>query len=113
MRLFDTAYLKLTGWYVLIIMAISLTFSVWVYNQARHELQIGLNRFVHVGPIENLPNGEFGQFVQERLDDSRQRLVLRLTSLNLIVLAVSAALALHRALPRHGLGRSWLARGLL
>ena len=29
------------------------------------------------------------------------------------VLAIGAALALHRALPRHGLGRAWLARSLL
>ncbi len=101
MKLFDTAYLKLTAWYVAVIMAISLTFSVWVYNQARYELQIGLNRVVHIGPIERLPDGEFGQFVQDRLDDSRRRLVLRLTSLNLIVLAVSAA------------GGYWLARRTL
>lgn len=91
MKLFDVAYLKLTGWYVLIIMAISLLFSVWVYNQARHELQFGLNRIVHVGPVEDLGGGRFGQFVQERLDDSRKRLIVRLTSFNLVVLVVGAA----------------------
>jgi signal transduction histidine kinase len=91
MKLFDTAYLKLTAWYVVIIMTISLMFSVWVYSQARHELQFGLSRVIHIGPIENLPDDEFGQFVQERLADSRQRLIVRLVSLNLIVLAVGAA----------------------
>ncbi len=91
MKLFDTAYLKMTAWYVAIIMAISLLFSVWVYNQARHELQFGLNRVVHIGPIEELGGGQIGQFVQDRLDDSRERLIVRLVSLNLVVLAIGAA----------------------
>ncbi len=90
-KLFDTAYLKLTAWYVAIIMAISLMFSIWVYSQARHELQFGLNRVIHIGPIENLPDDEYGQFIQDRLEDSRNRLIVRLISLNLIVLAVGAA----------------------
>ncbi len=91
MRLFDAAYLRLTGWYVLIIMTISLIFSVWVYNQARHELQFGLTRVVHIGPIDSLPDDQFGQFIQDRLEDSRNRLIVRLVSLNLVVFATGAA----------------------
>ena len=101
MKLFDAAYLKLTAWYVAIVMTISLLFSVWVYNQARNELQLGLNRVVHIGPIEDLGNGQFAQIIQDRLEDSRHRLVIRLATLNLAVFATGA------------LGSYWLARRTL
>lgn len=90
MKLFDAAYLRLTGWYVLIIMAISLIFSVWVYNQAQHELLFGLNRIVHIGPVQDLENTRYDELIEDRLDDSRRRLIVRLVSFNLIVLAVGA-----------------------
>jgi len=88
MRLFDTAYLRLTGWYVLIIMTISLIFSVWVYNQAQHELQVGFDRIVQIGPFGDVSTVRAA--ADDRLDDSRHRLVVRLVSFNLIVLAVGA-----------------------
>lgn len=91
MRLFDVAYLKLTGWYVAIIMAISLLFSVWVYNQANAELQLELNRFVHIGPLMDPESGTLRTIIQDQLDDSRHRIIVRLVSLNLIVFAVGAA----------------------
>lgn len=90
MKLFDAAYLRLTAWYVAIIMSISLLFSVWVYNQARNELQFGLDRIVHIGPIRNIEPGTFSALIDERLDASRRRLILRLVSLNAVVLAVGA-----------------------
>jgi signal transduction histidine kinase len=90
-KVFDAAYLKLTAWYVVIIMAISLLFSFWVYNQAHNELQLGLNRVVHIDPGDPLPGDAFGQAIQDRLDDSRHRLIMRLVSLNLIVFAAGAA----------------------
>lgn len=89
MKLFDAAYLRLTAWYVAIIMSISLLFSIWVYNQARNELQFGLDRIVHVGPMGLAPD-TFTALIEERLDDSRRRVILRLVSLNVIVLAVGA-----------------------
>jgi signal transduction histidine kinase len=89
--LFDTAYLKLTGWYVLIIMAISLLFSGWVYNQARHELQFGFNKIVHYGPLEELRGITYRDAIEEQLEVSRRRLIVRLVSFNLIVLSVGAA----------------------
>lgn len=104
MKLFDTAYLKLTGWYVLIIMVISLVFSVWVYSQARNELRFGFDRFVAVGPFGEIVPGGAGavrDLVEDRLDDSRHRLLVRLVSFNMIVLAVGAA------------GSYWLARQTL
>src|SRR5688572_6959380 len=91
MKLFDTAYLKLTGWYVLIIMAISLLFSVWVYNQARHELQFGFNKIVHYGPLEELRGVRYRDAIEDQLEASRRRLIVRLVSFNLVVLAAGAA----------------------
>lgn len=91
MRLFDTAYLRLTGWYVAIIMVISLLFSVWVYNQAQGELRFGLGR---VGtPVQRQiigPGGSYSVIVDERLDDSRNRLIVRLIGLNAFVLVAGA-----------------------
>lgn len=101
MKLFDAAYLKLTGWYVLILMVISLAFSGWVYNTARHELEFGLDRFVQVGPFIDPQSGQLRTIVQDRLADSRRRLIVRLASFNLIVLALGAA------------GSYWLARRTL
>ncbi len=91
MKIFDTAYLKLTAWYVAIIMAISLLFSVWVYSQARHEIQFGLTRIVHYGPQEELQGMIGRQFVEEQLAASRRRLILRLAGFNLTILAAGAA----------------------
>ncbi len=98
MRLFDAAYLRLTAWYVAIIMVISILFSFWVYNQARQELRFGLTQQELSPASQSLAPLEFKQFVQTRLDVSRERLVARLVSLNIAVLAVGAA------------GSYWLAR---
>lgn len=84
---FDAAYLRLTGWYVLIIMIISLLFSFWVYNQARQELLVGLNRVVEFRPVPTT----FRTFIDDRLDDSRQRLIARLVLFNGMVLGAGAA----------------------
>lgn len=87
-RLFDTAYMRLTLWYVAIIMAISLVFSFWVYTQARHELQFGLNRVIEIKPFAN---SDFGTVINDRLHDSTGRLVGRLIFFNTIVLVAGAA----------------------
>ena len=91
MRLFDAAYLKLTAWYVTIIMVISLLFSVWVYNQARSELAFGLNRFVKIGPFIDPQSGELRTIIQDRLEDSKRRVLGRLVLFNTIVLVAGAA----------------------
>jgi two-component system, OmpR family, sensor histidine kinase CiaH len=93
MKAFDTAYLRLTGWYVAIIMAISLLFSVWVYNQARQELRFGLSQAVPMTQtIDGLktwaPN--IGVLLDQRLNDSRNRLIVRLVVLNAMVLLAGA-----------------------
>ncbi len=91
MRLFDAAYLRLTAWYVLIIMAISLLFSGWVYSQARQELQFGFNSIVHYNAVDAVRWAPYDRLIADQLEASRRRLILRLVSLNLVVLAVGAA----------------------
>jgi len=89
MKAFDAVYLKLTAWYVAIIMVISVLFSFWVYNQARQELRFGLTREDLI-PAFNMSPAAFQNYVQRQLDASRKRLVVRLVSLNLVVLASGA-----------------------
>jgi signal transduction histidine kinase len=92
-KLFDAAYVRLTGWYVLIIMTISIIFSIWVYNQAQGELRTGFDRIVRVGPLVELDarDGSIRAIIDDRLDDSRRRLIARLVGFNLIVLTIGAA----------------------
>jgi signal transduction histidine kinase len=83
---FRTAYLKLTVFYVLIIMVISLLFSVWVYNEATRELQIGLRaKFDQFG--QTLITPDVDQFVRE----GRMRVAFNLFVLNVLVLGAGAA----------------------
>lgn len=86
-KLFDIAYMRLTLWYVAIIMVISLLFSFWVYTQARNELQFGLNRVIQIKPFTS---GEFGGIVDDRLDASRSRLFGKLVLFNIVVLLAGA-----------------------
>ncbi len=90
MRPFDAAYFRMTGWYVAIIMTISLLFSVWVYREAQSELQFGFNRIIQVGPFGNPVGGTVQSVVDDRLEDSRRRLIIRLVDFNLIVLVMGA-----------------------
>jgi two-component system, OmpR family, sensor histidine kinase CiaH len=83
--LFDVAYLRLTAWYVAIIMAISLAFSVWVYNQAANELRFGLQQSDSI--IFRTPAQAY---IEERLDVTRQRLIGNLVLLNVVVLIAGA-----------------------
>lgn len=93
MKIFDAAYLRLTGWYVLIIMTISILFSVWVYNQARDELKFGLTNAPLIVEDNRSGHGrqDFAVIVNDRLEDSRRRLIVRLSFLNLGVFLVGAA----------------------
>lgn len=91
-KAFDAAYIRLTLWYVAIIMAISLLFSAWVYNQARNELRKGLNAVVEIKKASmNDPGGLYGPIVNDRLADSRDRLIGKLVVLNAIILVTGAA----------------------
>ena len=94
-KLFDAAYIRMTAWYVLIIMTISLLFSVWVYNQARSELRSGLNKVIELKSLTSPPypqqaSPNFSGVVSGELAVSGGRLVERLVLLNLGVLVVGS-----------------------
>lgn len=93
MKPFDAAYLRMTAWYVVIIMIISLLFSVWVYNQARNELQTGLNKVIELKPmIVDYPqaNTNYSGMVSGELNNSRGRLLSRLVLMNVGVLVAGS-----------------------
>jgi len=107
--MFKSARIKLTAWYLLIIMVISLSFSGVIYHQVclelekgfrrvdlRHraeELGIPLPRFIPSRP-EDLPlrlrEMAPRYFFVEDLEEAKKRLILNLVMTNGIILAVSA-----------------------
>lgn len=92
--MFRSAYLRLTVWYVAILMALSLAFSAWVYREAMQEVRSGLNgpMIVHfqdrLGPISR---GELQKVLEQQFSGTQGRLLLNLLLLNLGVLAVGSA----------------------
>lgn len=52
--MFRSATLKLTGWYLLILMVISILFSVSIFETTTHELSVRLQRFEH--NLQTSPN---------------------------------------------------------
>jgi len=91
--MFQSAYLRLTGWYVVIIMAISFLFSGWVYTTAVSELRGGLQHGVIQldTPTFMTKSISVGQIIDNELVASRQRLVMNIIFFNLGVLIVGAA----------------------
>ena len=93
LTLFESATLRLTGWYVLLLMMLSLLFSLLLFNVASHEFDRAL------GP--NRP-GELRLFIdddqvvairQQRVADSNNRLIVSLVFFNLAVLVGGTALS--------------------
>ena len=87
--MFKNTYLRMTLWYVAILMVISLVFSVWVYREAIQEVRSGLDGPVAVriqdrlGP---LTRQDFENALQKQYDDSRGRILFNLILLNGAVL---------------------------
>ncbi|EDK72523.1 integral membrane sensor signal transduction histidine kinase [candidate division TM7 genomosp. GTL1] len=88
---FRDAYLKLTGFYVLIIMVISLLFSVWVYNEATQELRMGLAAIDKFANRLVLPGVD--EFVRVKLREGQLRILMNLFILNVIVLGAGAGVS--------------------
>lgn len=89
--LFHSATLRLTAWYTLILLFISLLFSVIVFQISSHE--IGRN-YRPPRPNEiilNIENDDFLSWRQQRIEESRSRLVGQLIFFNILVLSAGAA----------------------
>src|SRR3989344_9462958 len=102
--MFHAARIKLTAWYLLIIMLVSASFSVIVYKALTFEL----NRVEHLhrlrqerlGTVQNLIPQLRGPLLeryrlleidQELIRETKNRLVLRLLGINAAIFALAAA----------------------
>jgi signal transduction histidine kinase len=102
--MFTAASLRLAGWYVAILMGLSLAFSVWVYNEASAELHQGFEGPVRVWIGNNYgvePDDTLQQVFEQQVTAGQKRVISRLFLLNLGVLVVG------------GVASYWLARRTL
>ena len=86
--MFKTARIKLTGWYLLIIMLVSVSFSVAIYRVLTSELD-RLERVQRVRVEFQLPGGR-PVLDHDLLEETKNRVELILILINLIILAGSA-----------------------
>jgi signal transduction histidine kinase len=96
---FKSAYLKLTLYYVLIVMIISLAFSLTIYNISSREIDRGLGRQMRA--IRELPDGSQPSFPfqdlerikLEQQEATNNYLRLNLIYFNILILALSAVVS--------------------
>lgn len=91
MKLFTSATLKLAGWYLLILMTVSLLFSTIIFQIARSEVQTRLERFVSRSGIIVRDTSPLGGTTEEQLDSASANLLGSLGYLNLLVLLAGGA----------------------
>lgn len=97
--LHKSPYLRLTLFYVLIVMTISILFSVIIYNISSNEIDSGLGRQTRV--LRNLsmmgsqlqPFKEIEQIRLNQLEESRGSLQSNLIYLNLVIFIISSGLS--------------------
>jgi signal transduction histidine kinase len=96
MNLFRSASLRLTVWYLVIIMALSLLFSVVLYQVSTREFQRELNR---LSTMQNsplfVPRG-FAEFQNQRLEqitESKRRIQMNLIYFNFVILIGGGAVS--------------------
>lgn len=98
---FEKAYLKLTFFYVAIIMFLSVIFSIAIYNISAEELSTGLNRQTKVLnelplKVDTMDSKIWPNFEQLRLnqiDESNNRLKINLFYYNLLILFFSSIIS--------------------
>jgi two-component system, OmpR family, sensor histidine kinase CiaH len=93
--MFHSAALKLTTWYLAIIMSISIIFSLSLYHLSSNDLGRNVNR--QIGYFNNFlgPNEStgYGLLRQQQLTDDRNHLKTNLILLNVVVLASGGILS--------------------
>lgn len=88
--MFTKASLRLTAWYVAILMALSLTFSTWLYIEATNEVRATLNAQMSHPLARLLPATDVQQYLEQQYNASRVRVVGSLVLLNIGVLAAGS-----------------------
>lgn len=91
--MFNKASIRLTAWYVAILMALSLTFSAWVYMEATQEVRTGLNAQLLRPFVNVLPREEVGTYLNTQYDASRMRIIGSLVLLNIGVLVAGSLIS--------------------
>lgn len=95
--MFHSAFLKLTLWYLVLIMVLSICFSVALYRVSANELDQNLRRQTTL--LRGIPFGiapEIDQINQQRtqqVEDSKERVLLNLIDFNLVVLLFGGAVS--------------------
>ena len=98
---FHRTSLKLASLYLAIIMAISLFFSVAIYQVSANELERGLRRPLPVFNSGGLPSPLRDQLVEERYESYEQakgKIITRLILINALILALGGCLSYYLAL---------------
>ncbi|MGB4758960.1 MAG: HAMP domain-containing sensor histidine kinase [Candidatus Saccharimonadales bacterium] len=100
-NLFRSAYLKLTLFYVALLMLLSFLFSAWLYKEATRELEFGLHAPFSVqvdtgnGRTRTylVPPRSFDQeeFIAQRVAEGKRRIFANLVLLNIIILLSGGA----------------------
>lgn len=84
--MFQSATLKLTGWYLLILMTLSLLFSLAIYQITAGEINARLNQ---IETSLKLPRGYgFEDLRLNQLHEAEENLVIGLVYINILILAV-------------------------
>ncbi len=94
--MFRSALIRLTAWYLVIIVAISVVFSAVLYQALGHDLDVGFRRQSEFfrNPAIPRPPGDFDDFERlrsEQLEQTKHRIVDNLLLLNLAILLFGAA----------------------
>jgi signal transduction histidine kinase len=104
--MFRSATLRLTGWYLLILMVLSVIFSIVIYNVATSEVETRLERFqTSIQQYRGFmpPNMSTGTLIDNELSKSESNISIELFYVNLFVLIAggfaSYYLARHHLLP--------------
>ena len=85
--MFENATLKLTIWYLLIIMVISVLFSALVYQSSTGELHSRLERFGQRAPFVVSPTGDWIEFRDRQASEAAHNILVNLLYINCLVLA--------------------------
>ena len=87
MKLFTSATVKLAGWYLLILVIVSLLFSSIIFQVARSEVDTQLHKLV----VQQDDQPEPQQYIADHISTSTNNLLVSLGYINLVVLLAGGA----------------------